>query len=128
MTTFADKLLFDNGLDRVRVGPLRARQVLKAGVAGHGASVVPQGIEAREIDHDGRLVADSPAGLRTRTESIERYIDAGPQTLTLDDGHRLEGCVMTAAEFDPPVEIGPRVACRFRVRYLQLTPEPGATS
>ncbi|MEM1186799.1 MAG: hypothetical protein AAGI53_17575 [Planctomycetota bacterium] len=122
MTTFANQPLFDAKLDTVRIGPLRARQAVLNGVSGHGAPIVPQGLEAREIDHAGRLVADSPRELQSRIEAIERHIDGGPQPLTLDDGRTFAGCVMTQAQFDPPVAIGPRTASRFRVRYLQLTP------
>lgn len=127
MTTFADQHLFDDALDTVRIGPLRARQAVNAGIAGHGASVVPQGIEARSIDHEGRLVADSPGEFQSRIAAIESFIDRGPHTLQLNDGRTLEGCVMTSATFDPPIAIGPRTACRFRLEYRQLTPTAGST-
>ncbi|MEM9251009.1 MAG: hypothetical protein AAGB29_01550 [Planctomycetota bacterium] len=127
MTTFADQLLFDGTLDTVRIGPLRARQAVNSGIAGHGASVVPQGIEARAIDHEGRLVADSPAELQSRIAAIESFIDRGPHTLQLNDGRSLEDCVMASATFDPSIAVGPRTACRFHLEYLQLTPTAGST-
>ena len=128
MTTFADQPLFDAGLDTVRVGPLRARQAVHPGIAGHGASVASQGIEAREIEHTGRLVADSPTDLQARIDAIEAFVDDGPHPLTLDEGRRLESCVMTAAAFDPATALGPRVACRFHIAYLQLTPSRSQAS
>jgi hypothetical protein len=125
MTRFADQPLFDPGLDVVSIGPLAARHAVTAATAGHGAAVLSQGIEPRTIEHAGLLTADTTAALHARVAAIEAYLDAGSHPLQLDDGRTLSGCTLVSAAFEPAVALGPRVACRYRLAYLQPSPLPG---
>jgi len=111
--------LFSSGTSELEPGPLQSREAVMDTPGGIGASVIAQGVSARNITQRGTLAGDTEAELMALIQAIEAQVGLASATLTDAQGNDWPECFMKRFEPGPVFRLGPRQAVQYTITYLQ---------
>lgn len=122
MVTFDNEALFESGTSRFRIGPIKLRYAEQNTPGSIGSRVDTQGVEARQIEQAGELIADSPSALQVLVDSIRTKLDGAAHELVDDLGRTWPDTVMISCDAGAFMRVGTRWKTAYTVQYLQVKP------
>jgi hypothetical protein len=122
MSLYKNLNLFGSGPHRFHVHVAAQRHQIHLMPGADGAAATPLGREARRIDQAGTLRGDDAQALRDQIAAIESAMDGSSGELVDEHGRAWPATLMV--DFKPGAlrRVGPRFACDYVARYLQLEP------